>query len=521
MNHTENHVVKVEKNFSSETTEQDSSSSEKENNQSAETIINHTVSLAKEGKIEIAPFVAGKTKVSEVTREWGDPKQESPLDTITYEDYPNHVATIGVKNNVVMDLRSWGSNLKEIHYKDIIKMLGEAEEIKYYQDEIHDQVILSYLVNANYELKWILPKPTKEADNPAVDHISIVSTQQLDDSEQTSIDQTEMSFDEKIGQMIIAGVEGTSMQANNKQLITEYHIGGVIFYSENLLSYQQSAKFIQRFKEINRSNRHPLLISVDQEGGEVSRVPGVEKIPSSASIGKRGDADYAYDIGVKLGEQLKSAGFNVDFAPVLDINSNPNNPVIGDRSYGDNPSLVSKMGIQTMHGIQSKNIIAVIKHFPGHGDTSVDSHMELPKVVKPLKELEKFELVPFKNAIQSGADVVMVAHILNPKLDQNYPASLSKAVITDILRNDLSFDGVVITDDLTMGAIMKHYDIGEAAVQSIKAGSDILLVAHDYTKVVQVIERIKEAVRDGEISEERINESVNRITKLKEEYLRS
>ncbi|WML37863.1 glycoside hydrolase family 3 N-terminal domain-containing protein [Clostridium sp. OS1-26] len=202
----------------------------------------------------------------------------------------------------------------------------------------------------------------------------------------------------------------------------------------------------------------------------------------------------------------------------IDIDPNPNNPVIGDRSFGSNAQIVSKLGVQTMKGIQAGGVIPVVKHFPGHGDTSVDSHVGLPAVSNDLNRLKSFELIPFEAAINNGADSVMVAHILLYKIDPAYPASLSKTIITDILRGQLGFMGVVITDDMTMGAIVKYYDISNAAVRSVNAGSDIVLVAHGYDYEEKVINALINAARNGTISMERINESVYRILKLKQKY---
>ena len=208
----------------------------------------------------------------------------------------------------------------------------------------------------------------------------------------------------------------------------------------------------------------------------------------------------------------------MDFAPVLDINSNPSNPVIGNRSFGSNVNIVTKLGIQTMKGIRSQNIIPVVKHFPGHGDTSVDSHLGLPSVNNDLKRLKNFELVPFAEAIKNNADAVMIAHILLPKIDSENPSSLSKIIITNILRKDLNFNGVIITDDMTMGAIIKNYNISEAAVKSVKAGTDIVLVCHGYDNEVAVIGALKNAVLKGDISKQCIDQSVYRILSLKKKY---
>lgn len=333
------------------------------------------------------------------------------------------------------------------------------------------------------------------------------------------ISDTRLSLDEKIGQMIFSGVDGTEMTDESKNIIQKYHVGGIILFGDNVKSITQTVNFLNELKTANADNPYPLLLGVDEEGGRVTRMPDEAKsLPSSRSIGELNDSSLSFEIGSILGEQMKALGFNLDFAPVLDVNSNPDNPVIGDRSFGNNPEVVTELGIQTMKGIQNEGIISVIKHFPGHGDTSEDSHLELPKVDKSYDELSKLELVPFKKAISENADVSMVAHILLPKIDEKYPASMSEKIITGILREDYDFDGVVITDDLTMGAITDHYNVADAAVQTVKAGGDILLVAHDPNLIATVFEKLKAAVEAGEISENRIDESVERITNLKAKY---
>jgi beta-N-acetylhexosaminidase len=211
-------------------------------------------------------------------------------------------------------------------------------------------------------------------------------------------------------------------------------------------------------------------------------------------------------------------GPGLPLLPVLDINSNPDNPVIGDRAFGTHADVVSKLGVETMKGLQSQNIISVVKHFPGHGDTSVDSHIGLPTINHDMDRLNSFELQPFAEAIKNGADAIMIAHILLPQIDPDHPSTFSKIIISDILRRDLQFDGLVITDDMTMGAITENYDIGQAAVQSINAGSDIILVCHDYDKEAAVIEALLEAAQNGTITPERLDESVYRILALKEKY---
>jgi len=343
-------------------------------------------------------------------------------------------------------------------------------------------------------------EPAEPADDPAAKLLS------------------RMTLDEKLGAMIIAGVEGMKPDARARRMIAERHVGGVIFYKDNMSDPAGVAAYTNRLKAWNRGNPSPLLVSVDEEGGKVSRLPGGVKLPDASVVGRSGDGVYAAKIGAYLGALCRAMGFNVDYAPVLDIHSHPDNPVIGPRAYGTDAETVTAMGLGVMNGIKGKGVIPVTKHFPGHGDTAVDSHLDLPVVNKTAEELQAFEWVPFQAAIRAGADVVMIAHILFPELDSAYPASLSRAVVTDVLRGQMGYTGVVVTDDLTMGAIAKRYGMGEAAVLSVQAGSDLLLVAHGYGNVDDVLDALGDAVADGVITEQRIDESVARILALKRKY---
>lgn len=340
----------------------------------------------------------------------------------------------------------------------------------------------------------------------------------------TNIDQLKeqvkmMTMEEKIGQMVIIGLDGYTMNGTTKKMIEDYHVGGFILFGENIKNSDQLITLVNSLKNTNLKSKLPLFLSVDEEGGRVSRMPKeFKKLPTNKIIGKVNNEDFSYKIGNILGEEIKALGFNMDFAPVLDINSNPKNTVIGDRSFGTNSIIVSKLGIQTMKGIQISGVIPVVKHFPGHGDTSVDSHIGLPSVSTDINTLKRFELVPFDNAIKSGADAVMIAHILLNKIDSKNPASLSKIVITDLLRKQLNFNGLVITDDMTMGAVLKNYNINDAAIKSVNAGSDIVLVCHGSNNEIKVINALKEAVANGTISKNRVDESVYRILKLKSKY---
>lgn len=346
-----------------------------------------------------------------------------------------------------------------------------------------------------------------EVDNPAevVDEITLL------------VDG--MSLEEKIGQLIIGGFQGVRISDDAKELIHSKKIGGFILFAHNLESPEQSLKLLNDLKLENKENDFPLFLSVDQEGGRVTRLPGLSSLPTNEQIAMRDDLEYAYRYGEMLGDQLNAFGFQLNFAPSIDVNSNPDNPVIGNRSFGSDPNLVSDYGKKVLQGMADKNVIGTIKHFPGHGDTHLDSHVSMPVVDKRLDELRELELIPFKRAIDSGVvDAVMTAHILLPKLGADLPATMSKKVITDLLRDELGYDGVVITDDMTMGAITTQYGVAEAAVKAVNAGVDIVLVAHGQDQIVATFDRLMDGVASGEISLERVDESVARVLRLKEKY---
>lgn len=329
-----------------------------------------------------------------------------------------------------------------------------------------------------------------------------------------------MSTEEKIGQLVMLGIDGYSLNFEAIKLIKDEHVGGIILTGKNIKSIDQLHSLNNQIKELNRKeNKIPIFISTDEEGGIISRMPhGIKNLPSSGEIGEHNDPQLALEIGEAIGERVNEFGFNMTMAPVMDVNSNANNPVIGKRSFGSDEKLVAKLGNAEIKGIQSKHIIPVIKHFPGHGDTDTDSHKGLPVVNHDLKRLREIELYPFKEAIKENADVVMAAHILIPNIDSKYPSSLSKEVITELLRKELHFNGVVITDDMTMGAVSKNFDIGEAAVTSILAGTDIILVNHGTKNKKTVLRALTQAVKEGIISEERLNTSLERVLKLKNKY---
>ncbi|NLL81665.1 MAG: beta-N-acetylhexosaminidase [Tissierellia bacterium] len=328
-----------------------------------------------------------------------------------------------------------------------------------------------------------------------------------------------MTLEEKVGQLMIVGIEGTEINVKDVENIKQNRIGGFILFSRNIENLEQTLQLLNSLKNINSTYEIPLLLSVDEEGGTVSRLSKIYKnLPSPLLLGHKNDLKLSFEYGKNLGMKARSLGFNMNFAPVLDINSNPENTVIGNRAYGKKAELVSRVGEEVIEGIRSQNIIAVAKHFPGHGDTLVDSHFQLPMVDKSIDELYNLEIIPFKKAINKGLNAIMVAHVLYPQIDNEFPATMSEKIINDILRVELEFDGLIISDDMTMGAIIDNYTIEEASVQFLKSGGDIILICHGNENVDLVYNKILESVNKGILTEDEIDEKVYRILEIKNKY---
>lgn len=332
-----------------------------------------------------------------------------------------------------------------------------------------------------------------------------------------------MTVEEKVGQLLIGGFEGTEIGDQATRLVQEYQVGGLILYGRNIAGAGQLVTLTNGLKALN-GDGIPLFLSIDQEGGGVDRMPPeVRRTPGAYCVGQTGSVPAAQSYGDVLAAECAAFGLNLDFAPVLDVWSNPGNTVIGQRAFSADARTVAGLGPAAARRMMGQGVIPVVKHFPGHGDTAVDSHVGLPVVDKSPEELEETELIPFRAAIQSaGTDgqvpAVMVAHILLTQLDPERPASLSPAVVTGLLREELGFAGAVLTDDLTMGAVTQSYGLGEAAVLAVEAGCDILLVCHGPDSVPAVRTALLEAAASGRITAERLDESVYRILRLKTEY---
>lgn len=338
----------------------------------------------------------------------------------------------------------------------------------------------------------------------------------------------QMTMKEKIGQMLMPdfrtwkGKNVTEMNAEIAQLVKDYHLGGVILFRENTVTAEQTTKLVSAYQEA--SEKYGLLISIDQEGGIVTRLQTGTDFPGNMALGATRSEEMAKKVGMAIGEELNALGINMNFGPSLDVNNNPDNPVIGVRSFGEEPELVGKLGNAYIKGLQESGTAATAKHFPGHGDTAVDSHLGLPEVPHDINRLKKVELYPFQQAMDAGIDAVMTAHVTFPKIDDTkviskkdgkeiaLPATLSQKVLTGLMREQMSFKGVIVTDAMNMGAIVEHFGAVDAAIRSVKAGTDIVLMP---VGLEAVANGLYDAVNKGEISTKRIEQSVERILMLK------
>lgn len=332
-----------------------------------------------------------------------------------------------------------------------------------------------------------------------------------------------MSLQKKVGRMLIAGFKGVTMSEEIKHLIHTYHIGGIILFGRNIGTPDEILALTNSLQAEARKAGYetPLLICIDQENGVVRRLgEGATIIPGAMLLGATHDPTNARKAGFMTGKELKALGINWNLAPVVDINNNPKNPVIGVRSFGEDTSDVAEMAKSSMQGMQEAGVMTTLKHFPGHGDTSVDSHLDLPVIDHELERLHSVELVPFKECMAAGADAIMSAHVYFPALEkkENVPATLSHSVMTGLLREELGFDGVITTDCMEMDAIAKRIGTVEGCVQAVEAGVDFVMVSHLHDLQEQTVIRLAEAVESGRISERRIDESIERIEKLARKY---
>lgn len=336
----------------------------------------------------------------------------------------------------------------------------------------------------------------------------------------------DMTLEEKVCQLFMVTPEaltgvGTVTQAGTatQEAVNAYPVGGVIYFSQNLQDPDQTRTMLENTQRYAMERTGiPIFLSVDEEGGQVARVGsnpafGVEKIGNMSDVGSRGDTQEVYEIGSTIGTYLSDLGFNMDAAPDTDVLTNPENQVVKYRSFGSDPELVARMAAAELKGLNDQGIIGMYKHFPGHGGTTADSHEGYAYVDDTLEELKSGAFIPFQDGIDNGIQVIMVSHISCPNVTgDNTPATLSEMMITDILRGEMGFDGMVITDALNMGAITAQYSSSEAAVAALNAGADMLLMPEDFQSAYK---GVLSAVESGTVSEERIDESVRRILEVK------
>lgn len=325
----------------------------------------------------------------------------------------------------------------------------------------------------------------------------------------------QMTLDEKIGQLFILGFDGLYYE-DAEQLhawMNEYYIGNFIVFKRNIQSEEQLADLIESIDTHNNSEIIPIWIGIDQEGGVVNRLP--TKYSSAEQFSKWDDTVITYTKHSEMAKHLKRLGIDINFGPVLDINSNPNNLVINSRAFGRDATAVSKHTTAVINAYNDEQIFAVGKHFPGHGDTNDDSHYKLPVISKSWDELLEMELIPFQNAIVNDIPSIMVGHLLIKEIDDTLPASLSQKVVEQKLVNELGFEGIIMTDDLIMDGILKHHSISEAVVLALKAGDDMIIIGHEPAKQEEAIVAVKEAIANHELSLAEIDKKVYKILKYK------
>lgn len=402
-------------------------------------------------------------------------------------------------------------------------------------------ILLVLVAGGVFLVGRLLPKgggQNEGTDGTELPGENVVATEEVTEQPQTEVQTdpveeqaaqlvSQMTLEDKIAQMFVitpnaltgyaSGV--TAAGDTTKEAYQSRPVGGIVYMADNLTDPEQTTTMLSNMQEIARERTGlPVFLCVDEEGGSVARIAGndafgVTDVGNMSDIGASGDVQNAYNAGSTIGSYLAALGFNVDFAPVADVLTNPDNQVIGQRSFGSDAQTVAGMVTSELQGLSAAGVYGMVKHFPGHGGTSGDSHDGAVSTDKTLEELMAEELVPFQSAIDGGVNFVMVGHISAPNVTgDNAPATLSKVLITDVLRGQMGYNGIVITDAMNMEAITGFYNSDKAAVLAVTAGADMILMPADYNTAYT---GILNAVNDGTITEERINESVTRIVKAK------
>lgn len=327
---------------------------------------------------------------------------------------------------------------------------------------------------------------------------------------------------QKVGQRLIAGFDGTQLSDEIIALVREYKVGNIILFRHNIESAQQLKALCDEIQKLVQAETGiPAFITIDQEGGMVTRLSqDASNIPGAMAIASTGNPENAYRAGYITGQELRAMGVNFNLAPNMDINSHADNPVIGVRSYGDTPETVCRYGLEMIRGLADAGVASSAKHFPGHGDTNVDSHLSLPKVDKPLQELEQNELRPFAEAIKAGIPSIMTTHILFPQLEpKKIPATMSRKIVTELLRQRMGFQGLVISDCMEMSAIKQYYGTVNGIVSAMKAGVDMVFVSHTPSVAVEAVKAVLQELENGSMDTAEMDASIQRILACKEKYI--
>lgn len=331
-----------------------------------------------------------------------------------------------------------------------------------------------------------------------------------------------MTLEQLVGQHLIVGVAGHSLTSEERRFIVDNNIGGVILFGRNVSTPEQVAALCTEIQNLHLQtvSRIPLTISIDMEGGRVHRLKDpFTQWPPLRNLGNIDSPQASFQFSYLMGLELRACGINLDYAPVLDVFTNPENKVIGDRSISNDPEMVAKHSSALVRGYLKAGVIPCGKHFPGHGNTLIDSHEDLPIEHATLERLHEVELIPFKKAFKSGLELLMTSHILFPKIDPEWPGTLSEILLRRVLREDLRYRGLVISDDLDMKALAKNYDRKMIPVRALQAGVDILLYCNEPESPPRAISSVVEAIHDGWIDRAQMESSLRRIVDFKKEYL--
>ncbi|MGE0827030.1 MAG: beta-N-acetylhexosaminidase [Candidatus Binatia bacterium] len=323
-----------------------------------------------------------------------------------------------------------------------------------------------------------------------------------------------MQMHDILGQLFMVGIPQPTLNAQTRTALQELRPGGIILFRRN---YTNPATLAELCADLHSLFPDDVpLIAIDHEGGRVDRLqPPFTHFPAMIQIGSTGSTDLTYRVGLAMGHELRSVGIDIDFAPVLDVFTNPSNTVIGDRAFSSDSHLVAQFGCALARGLRAAGVIPCGKHFPGHGGTLLDSHHELPRDERSAEELQRIDLYPFQQAINAGIEMLMTAHVLYPALDPDLPATLSPRILTHLLRQQLGFQGVLVSDDLEMGAIVRHTTVAQAVVDALQAGVDLFLVCHKMALALEARDACLHAVENGTLLQPRVEEALQRIVTLK------